>query len=91
MCSSTWPRDMCLGYANTPSPGMILTPEDFKKRSHLDHHAFGGCPPRLDKTPPPHRTPVEGLWFVGAQSEAYGGVTGAMKSGDNVARMMLSR
>jgi phytoene dehydrogenase-like protein len=57
---------------------LVVTPEDFRRRTHLDHHAFGGCPPRLDQAPPRHRTPIRGLWFVGAQSEAFGGVTAAM-------------
>jgi phytoene dehydrogenase-like protein len=67
---------------------VILTPEEFRQRSHLANHAFGGCPPRLDQTPPKHKTPIEGLWFVGAQSEAYGGVTGAMTGADKVVKMM---
>jgi all-trans-retinol 13,14-reductase len=68
---------------------MILTPEDFKKRTHLAHHAFGGCPPRIDKTPPPHKTPIEGLFFVGAQSEAYGGVTGAMTGAEKAVNLLI--
>jgi phytoene dehydrogenase-like protein len=68
---------------------VILTPEEFRRRSYLAHHAFGGCPPRLDKTPPKHKTPIQGLWFVGAQSESYGGVTGAMTGAAKVVEMML--
>jgi all-trans-retinol 13,14-reductase len=68
---------------------MILTPEDFKKRTHLAHHAFGGCAPRIDKTPPPHKTPIQGLFFVGAQSEAYGGVTGAMTGAEKAVNLLL--
>jgi phytoene dehydrogenase-like protein len=57
---------------------VVLTPEDFRRRTHLGHHAFGGCVPHVRIPPPPHETPVPGLWFVGAQSEVYGGVAGAM-------------
>jgi phytoene dehydrogenase-like protein len=57
---------------------VVLTPEDFRQRTHLEHHAFGGCVPHVKIPPPPHETPVPGLWLVGAQSEVYGGVAGAM-------------
>jgi phytoene dehydrogenase-like protein len=57
---------------------IVLTPEDFRERTYLDYHAFGGTVPHLEVPPPPHKTPIEGLWFVGAQSENFGGVTGAM-------------
>lgn len=68
---------------------IILTPEDFKKRTYLNHHAFGGTVPHLTIPPPPHRTPIEGLWFVGAQSETYGGVIGGITGADNVVKMIL--
>jgi len=69
---------------------VVLTPEDFRQRTHLAHHAFGGISPVMGKTNPPHRTDVEGLWFIGAQSESGGGVTGVMKGARNVARRILS-
>ncbi len=68
---------------------IILTPEDFKNRTYLKHHAFGGTVPHLTIPPPPHKSPIEGLWFVGAQSETYGGVIGGMTGADNVVKMML--
>jgi phytoene dehydrogenase-like protein len=68
---------------------IIITPEDFKKRTYLKHHAFGGTVPHLTIPAPPHRTPIEGLWFVGAQSETYGGVVGAITGADNVVKMIL--
>jgi phytoene dehydrogenase-like protein len=68
---------------------IILTPEDFKKRSHLKHHAFGGTVPHLKIPPPPHKTPINGLWFVGAQSETYGGAVRAMTGAENVVNMIL--
>jgi phytoene dehydrogenase-like protein len=67
---------------------IILTPEDFRKRSYLKKHAFGGTAPHLKISPPPHKTPINGLWFVGAQSETYGGVIGAMTGAENVVNLL---
>ncbi|MBN1534445.1 MAG: NAD(P)/FAD-dependent oxidoreductase [Spirochaetes bacterium] len=69
---------------------VVVTPEDFRRRTYLDHHAFGGATPRLDRTPPAHRTPIGGLWLVGAQSETFGGVAGTLTGSDNAVRMMLT-
>jgi all-trans-retinol 13,14-reductase len=69
---------------------VVLTPEDFQQRTHLAHHAFGGISPVMGKTNPLHQTDVEGLWFIGAQSESGGGVLGVMKGARNVARRILS-
>lgn len=55
-----------------------LTPVDFCARTHLAHRAFGGVRPVLDAWRVPHQSPVEGLWFVGAQSESGGGVNSVM-------------
>ena len=63
---------------------IILTPEDFQNRTYLKHHAFGGTVPHLKISPPPYKTPVNGLWFVGGQSENFGGVTGVMIGANNV-------
>jgi phytoene dehydrogenase-like protein len=52
----------------------ILTPEDFRLRTHTAHHAFGGLAPIQGAERILHFTPVEGLWFIGAQSESGGGV-----------------
>jgi phytoene dehydrogenase-like protein len=67
---------------------VILTPEDFKKRTHLEHHAFGGIAPVMGKENPAHETPVAGLWFIGAQSESGGGVAGVMIGARNVSRLL---
>lgn len=67
---------------------VIITPKDFRKRTYLDKHAFGGTVPHLKIPPPPHETPIDGLWFVGAQSETYGGVTGAMTGAENVVNII---
>jgi all-trans-retinol 13,14-reductase len=90
--------EMLLDLAERYIPGLrehtltrlILTPQDFQKRTHLARHAFGGCPPRLDKMPPPHKTPIQGLFFIGAQSEAYGGVTGAMTGAEKASVMIMT-
>jgi phytoene dehydrogenase-like protein len=69
---------------------VVLTPEEFKQRTHLEHHAFGGIAPIMGKQNPAHETPVQGLWFIGAQSESGGGVAGVMIGARNVARRILS-
>ena len=58
---------------------IILTPEDFRKLTNLEHHALGGFVPVMGKTNPSHLTPVKGLFFIGAQSESAGGITNVMK------------
>lgn len=88
--------DILLNLAEGFIPGLrehtktkiILTPEDFRKRSYLKRHAFGGTVPHLRISPPPHKTPINGLWFVGAQSETYGGVIGAMIGAENVVNLL---
>lgn len=52
----------------------VITPEDWRRVTHLDHHAFGGLAPVMGKRRVPHQTPIQGLWFIGAQSESGGGV-----------------
>jgi phytoene dehydrogenase-like protein len=105
LASGTWAErgeelgDRLICYAERYLPGLaehtvtkvLYTPEDFRRRSGLAAHAFGGCPPRVDRTPPRHRTPIRGLWFVGAQSEVYGGVTGAMTGSRRAVDMMTRR
>ena len=68
---------------------VVLTPEDFRQRRYLGRHAFGGCVPHVKIPPPPHETPVSGLWFVGAQSEVYGGVAGAMTGSKRLVERIL--
>jgi phytoene dehydrogenase-like protein len=89
--------DKLVGYAEKYIPGLaegtrlrlILTPKDFRKRIHLDHHAFGGIVPMMGKSGAPHKTPIEGLWFVGAQSESGGGlpnvIPGAYRTANAIA------
>jgi len=75
-------KDKLLEYAEKYLPDLrnhvivsaVITPDEWKKRTHLDHHAFGGIAPIMGKKGAPHETPVEGFWFIGHQSESGGGV-----------------
>jgi len=68
---------------------LILTPEDFRLRTHLKHHSFGGVPPVMGNKPPAHKTPIKGLWFIGAQSESGGGVVNVMTGAQKAAKQIL--
>jgi len=69
---------------------VIMTPEDFRTRTYLKHHAFGGRAPVMGKSGGAHRTPVEGLWFAGSQSaKTGGGVSGTMEASRKVVKMIL--
>lgn len=90
--------DKLLDYAEKKLPGLrkhikvmhILTPVDFRKLTHLDHHAFGGLAPVMNAWKVPHKTPIKGLWFVGAQSESGGGINNVIPSSYKVARRVIS-
>ena len=69
----------------------IITPEDWRKRTYLDHHAFGGIAPVLGARRPPHQTPIADLWFVGAQSESGGGMNSVIPSAFKVATQIHRR
>jgi phytoene dehydrogenase-like protein len=69
---------------------ITLTPDDFQERTHLQHHAFGGIAPVMGVSNPAHRTPVQGLWFIGAQSESGGGVAGVMVGARRVAQETMA-
>ena len=68
---------------------LILTPEDYRQRTGQLHHSFGGVPPVIGNKPPAHKTPIDGLWFIGAQSESTGGVLNVMTGAQKVARQIL--
>lgn len=53
---------------------VIMTPLEYRRLAHLKKSGFGGLVPRLKVKYPPHKTPIEGLYFVGQQSENAGGV-----------------
>ncbi|MFN2225176.1 MAG: phytoene desaturase family protein [Anaerolineae bacterium] len=91
--------DKLIAYAEAQIPGLsshiqvceILTPADFRTRTHLGHHAFGGIAPVLGAWRVPHQTPVEGLWFVGAQSESGGGVNNVMPAAFKTAQRIAAQ
>jgi phytoene dehydrogenase-like protein len=68
---------------------LVLTPEDYRQRTHQKHHSFGGVPPVMGNHPPAHQTPIMGLWFIGAQSESAGGVLNVMLGASKVAKRIL--
>ncbi|MHA1745027.1 MAG: phytoene desaturase family protein [Promethearchaeota archaeon] len=68
----------------------IMTPEDFRTRTHQSHHAFGGKAPIMGTTGAPHKTPIEGLWFIGSQSDKVaGGLPGTMMHSKVVVEELL--
>jgi prolycopene isomerase len=89
--------DKLLGYAERYIPGLrqrarimeVLTPDDWRLRTHTDHHAFGGIAPVLGSWRVPHQTPLPGLWFVGAQSESGGGVNSVIPAAYKTAQKIL--
>jgi phytoene dehydrogenase-like protein len=68
----------------------VLTPEDFRTRTHTHHHAFGGTAPVMGAPKLAHKTPVEGLWFIGAQSESGGGVNNVISGAYRTARRLAT-
>jgi phytoene dehydrogenase-like protein len=68
---------------------IIMTPDDFKKRINVVRHSFGGTAPVMGEENPPHRTPIQGLWYIGAYSESGGGVAGVSAGARNVVKMIL--
>jgi phytoene dehydrogenase-like protein len=69
-----------------------LTPVDFGKLTQMpDHHSFGGYCPVMGKTGAPHRTPFEGLWFIGAQSDLSGGVSNVVLGGRKIFNAIRGR
>jgi phytoene dehydrogenase-like protein len=69
---------------------LILTPEDYRRRTAQAHHSFGGVPPVIGNKPPAHKTPIDGLWFIGAQSESTGGVLNVMTGAQKVANRIMN-
>jgi phytoene dehydrogenase-like protein len=91
--------DALIGYAERYIPGLgehievceILTPEEWRPLTHLDHHAFGGIKPVAGAWRVPFKTPVDGLWFIGAQSESGGGVINVVQGAYRTARQIAER
>ena len=68
---------------------IILTPDDFKARINVVRHSFGGLAPILGQQNPPHRSPIQGLWYIGAYSESSGGLTGVVNGARKTIQMIL--
>lgn len=52
----------------------IMTPEDYRIMTHMSKSSFGGNVPIWNQKAPAHFTPVDGLLFLGQQSENGGGM-----------------
>jgi phytoene dehydrogenase-like protein len=68
---------------------LILTPEDYRLRTHQKHHSFGGVPPVIGNKAPTNKTPIPGLWFIGCQSESGPQVISVMVGAQKVAKQIL--
>ncbi|MBU2512314.1 NAD(P)/FAD-dependent oxidoreductase [bacterium] len=67
----------------------IMTPDDFRERTHQpNHHSFGGLAPVMGQQSPPFKSPVEDFWFIGAQSESGGGVKGVIVGAEKAVRQI---
>lgn len=70
---------------------LIMTPVEYRKMMHLKKCSFGGNAPIMGVPNPPHVTPVDSLYFVGAQSESMGGVAGVMMGAKKAFDEMMKR
>lgn len=68
---------------------LVMTPADFRQRTHQRHHSFGGIPPVIGNPRPPHRTPIHRLWFVGGESASGGGVQNVTLGAAHTVRLIL--
>lgn len=69
----------------------IFTPEDFRKLTMQKHHSFGGCAPVMNKKAVPNRTPIEGFWFIGSQSESGAGINNVVEGAWRVCSIIISK
>lgn len=79
-----------LGLREHTQVKVIFTPDDFKNRINVERHSFGGTAPVLGQQNPPHRSPIRGLWYIGAYSETGGGLTGAVNGARKTIQMILN-
>ncbi|MBD3197883.1 MAG: NAD(P)-binding protein [Candidatus Lokiarchaeota archaeon] len=68
---------------------IIMTPYDFEKRINVLRHSFGGTAPTMSQNNPSHRTPINGLWYIGAYSESGGGVAGVINGTRKAIKQLL--
>lgn len=57
---------------------LIMTAEDYRSIAHTKKCSFGGIVPIRNQPNPSHTTSVDGLYFIGQQSESTGGVGSVM-------------
>jgi phytoene dehydrogenase-like protein len=91
--------DKLIAFAEKQIPGLkshiltrvILTPEDFKARLHVNHFAFGGLAPEIGMKGISFNTPIKNLYYVGAQSETGGGVNRlGIETANNIKKLIKS-
>ena len=68
----------------------VFTPESFQAFTLQEHHSFGGCAPVMGKKAAPNRTPIEGFWFIGSQSESGAGICNVMTGARRVAMTIIN-
>ncbi|HPJ76228.1 MAG TPA: hypothetical protein PLS36_05270, partial [Clostridia bacterium] len=68
---------------------LILTADDYRKLTHLDRNSFGGLVPHISKKSIPHVTPVNALYFIGAQSQSQGGVSSQIRASHKLAKKII--
>ncbi len=68
----------------------IVTALEYRQMTHMAKSSFGGVVPIMNQINPPHKTPVQNLWFVGQQSENAGGV-GAVMMGAKQAYLQMKK
>ncbi len=68
----------------------IVTAVEYRQMTHMAKSSFGGVVPIMNQINPPHKTPVQNLWFVGQQSENAGGV-GAVMNGAKQAYLQMKK
>lgn len=70
---------------------VIITPVEFRRIAHTAHHAFGGLAPIQGSPRVAHHTPVQNLYFIGAQSESGGGVNNVIASSHKIALAVMRK
>jgi prolycopene isomerase len=89
--------DQLIAYAEEHIPQLsahivsreIISPVEFREITQCKHHAFGGLAPVMDKHGIAHQTPIEGLWFIGQQSEGGGGLGNVITNAYNTAQTII--
>lgn len=74
----TLAEDQLPGLKEHITEKLIMTAKEYREMTHMEKCSFGGVVPIWNQQNPMHTTPVEGLYFVGQQSESGGGVGAVM-------------